>query len=205
MQLFREEILLHCNIVSCRRFGKPFPGKTQLLTVCMSGPNILAAAKRLRHSPDNYICHVYTNRDRTKSEGEAAYHARCRKRLKQGSKNQLQSSIALHQISNKKQTTNVVGDTRSSSDGQTNHLQTQHMPTAPPLVSQQLTSYCWHPYHQYLNYQHLFHIRVFLEGGMPNQSLSAASHPHWQLPRFLQANMRSITGQRGRKLLIRQR
>jgi hypothetical protein len=83
--LFRDELSIQSNIVSCQRLGKPSPGKTQLLKVCMSDTSeaaeILAAAKRLRHSDDNYICqHVYINRDMTQSEAEAAYNERCRRR-----------------------------------------------------------------------------------------------------------------------------
>lgn len=84
-QLFTDELMLHCNIVSCQRLGKSSPGKTQLLKVCMSGTNeaadVLSAAKRLRHSTDDYICHhVYINKDMTKSEAELAYRERCRRR-----------------------------------------------------------------------------------------------------------------------------
>ena len=53
-QLFRDELSIQCNIVSCQRLGKPSAGKTQLLKVCTAGAkeaaDVLAAAKRLRHA-----------------------------------------------------------------------------------------------------------------------------------------------------------
>jgi hypothetical protein len=129
-RLFRDELSLQSNIVSCQRLGKPSPGKTQLLKVCMSDTSeaaeILAAAKRLRHSADNYIRqHVFINRDMTKSEAEAAYQARCLRRLKRGNQNQQQSPTSPHRNPNKKQPTSLYGDTQSSFTGQTNPSHTQ--------------------------------------------------------------------------------
>jgi len=76
-QLFSDELSIQSKIASCQRLGKPAPGKIQLLKVCTTGAkeaaDIFAAAKRLRHSADNYISNnVFINRDMTKSEAEAA-------------------------------------------------------------------------------------------------------------------------------------
>jgi hypothetical protein len=147
-QLFKDELSIQSNIVSCQRLGKPSSGKTQLLKVCTTGAKeaagVLAGAKRLRHSADNYISkNVFINRDMTKSEAEAAYQARQRRRHKDSSQQQQQQS-SQQLISDQKLTKDGVGKSQLSSDGQVDSLITQQasssIATTHPTASPQFTS-----------------------------------------------------------------
>ena len=133
-QLFRDELSIQCNIVSCQRLGKPSSGKTQLLKVCTAGAkeaaDVLAAAKRLRHSADNYISkNVFINRDMTKSEAEVAYQARCRRRHKDGNQQQQQQQSPQQLTSDLKLIKDGVGKPQLSSDGQIDSFIIQQAPT----------------------------------------------------------------------------
>jgi hypothetical protein len=135
-QLLSEELSIQSKIASCQRLGKPAPGKIQLLKVCTAGAkeaaDVFAAAKRLRHSADNHIRkNVFINRDMTKSEAEAAYQARCRRRHRDGSwqqRHHQQSSQQL--ISDSKPTNDGVGKSQLSSDGQIDNFTTHEQASA---------------------------------------------------------------------------
>jgi hypothetical protein len=87
-QLLCNELQISSSIRSCQRLGKPSQNKTQSVRVSLASQqeaiDILALAKRLRSSADNYISqNVYINKDVTKAEAEAAYNERCRRRTKE--------------------------------------------------------------------------------------------------------------------------
>lgn len=87
-QLLCNELQISSSIRSCQRLGKPSQNKTQPVRVSLASQqeaiDILALAKRLRSSADNYISkNVYINKDLTKAEAEAAYNERCRRRTKE--------------------------------------------------------------------------------------------------------------------------
>jgi len=143
-QLFNDELSIQSKIASCQRLGKPAPSKIQLLKVCTTGAketaDIFTAAKRLRHSADNYISkNVFINRDMTKSEAEVAYQARCRQRHRDGNQQQHHQQSSQQLISDSKLTNDGVGKSQFS-DGQIDNFITQHAststyttyPTVPP-------------------------------------------------------------------------
>lgn len=138
-QLLSVELSISSKIASCQRLGKPASGKIQLLKVCTTSAkeaaDVVDAAKRLRHSTDNYISkNVFINRDMTKSEAESAYQARCRRRYRNDNQQQHHQQSSEPLTSDLKITDNGVSKSQSSFDGQIDNSITQQasISTVPP-------------------------------------------------------------------------
>jgi hypothetical protein len=94
VNLFRDE--LHCDhydpfIVKYRRLGVSKSNKVQPLLITFTSDDhaghIYSKAKSLRHSGDERVRqHVFINRDLTKAQAAAEYHARCQRRAVQASR-----------------------------------------------------------------------------------------------------------------------
>ena len=85
INLCRDELNLQVDVITTKRLGRPLPNKVRPLLVVTrkadEAQHLIAAAKQLRKSRNPSVrTNIYFNRNMTKAEAEASYHARVQRR-----------------------------------------------------------------------------------------------------------------------------